>query len=290
MNYQLGQHSLTGARRVNQDRIATAEHNERLLMVLADGLGGYKGSEQAAEILVEAALKLFQRHARDERFDVREFISATASYAHKIINARVGGHREGARTTCVICVVDHGVARWGHAGDSRLYHYRAGRMRSRTVDHTTFETLDVDGLLSRERAHSSGLKSHLLSCVGGRQRPRLTIANPVPLEYGDTVLLCSDGLWEAYAPQDLLRCAKFDDLQEDLEEMLLAAEQTMGKRCDNLSAIALRWEQRPAPSRRTAAEGPAKKARAPTDTDPVRDEIERVEAFMRTIESRTRSD
>ncbi|OGI42972.1 MAG: hypothetical protein A2150_04115 [Candidatus Muproteobacteria bacterium RBG_16_64_11] len=58
------------------------------------------------------------------------------------------------------------------------------------------------------------------------------------------LLLCSDGLWEALKPAELLEFLKFDVLEEGVEEMLLAAERKMKSASDNLSAICLRWKDR----------------------------------------------
>ena len=242
MKYRLTQHTLAGARRENQDRIATMEGEHALLMVLADGLGGHEGGEQAASALVETFGRAFQKAARPVIAEPAVFLVLSVLAAHRRINARArrDGRPPSGRTTCVACLVQAGRAYWVHVGDSRLYHIRDGALLSRTLDHTTVEQLQQDGILETRK----GKKIHrqLMQCVGGPQRPRVAVGPETRLEPGDTLLLCSDGLWQAIPEPDLVAQLARPDLEESVEDLLIAAERRMRRRCDNLSAVALRWE------------------------------------------------
>jgi len=59
---------------------------------------------------------------------------------------------------------------------------------------------------------------------------------------GDVLLLCSDGVWEAHGPEELAKFLAGEDLEEVIEEILLAAQRKMKGGCDNISAVAFRWE------------------------------------------------
>lgn len=244
MKYQLASHSLAGGRATNQDRIVSAERDNAVLLVLADGLGGHEGGALAAEILTQTAQHAFEAVRQKTITKPSAFLALTIMQAHKAIFAR-GQAQEppiSPRTTCVLCLVQNGYAYWAHVGDSRLYHFRNGQVLSRTLDHTVTEQLHLDGLLSEEEMNRHPEKARLLKAVGGPNTPAVSLGEETPLQRGDVLLLCTDGLWEAFSAETLLGYLKYPSLDEGVEEMLLAAEQRMKERADNLSAICLRWQ------------------------------------------------
>ena len=78
---------------------------------------------------------------------------------------------------------------------------------------------------------------------GRTTTPSISFGEETALQLGDTLLLCSDGLWEAFTQGDILRYVQFQALDEGVEEMLFAAESKMKQACDNLSAVCLRWRE-----------------------------------------------
>jgi PPM family protein phosphatase len=243
MKYQLASHSLAGNRATNQDRVVCTERDNAVLMVLADGLGGHKGGALAAEILTQTALHAFEAVRQPVITKPSAFLALTILQAHKAISAR--GQAQvppiTPRTTCVLCLVQNGYAYWAHVGDSRLYHFRNGRPLTRTLDHTVTEQMHLDGLLSEEEMKRHPEKARLLKAVGGPHAPAVSLGEETVLQRNDTLLLCTDGLWEALSVDELYGFLKYSTLDEGIEEMLLAAEKRMKQRADNLSAICLRW-------------------------------------------------
>lgn len=246
MKYQLAQYSLTGARPANEDRVGAAERANAVLMVVADGLGGHSGGELAAQTLVDTVLRVFQRITQRVIEDPAAFLALTILQAHKAVAARGKMHVPplAARTTCVLCLVQNGYAYWGHVGDSRLYHFRKEKLLARTEDHTAIEQLRRDGLISEAEMSTHPRKSYLMQSVGGGNAPTIALGPETRLFPGDTLLLCSDGVWEAYTAEQLGANLSRARVDEALEDMLLAAEKNMGEACDNVSAVCLRWEDR----------------------------------------------
>jgi serine/threonine protein phosphatase PrpC len=244
MKYQLAYHSLAGGRATNQDRVTCVERDGSVLMVLADGLGGHEGGALAAETLVQTAQHAFEMIRQPVISKPSAFLALTIMQAHKAIVAH--GNRMvppiTPRTTCVLCLVQNGYAYWAHVGDSRLYHFRNGQMLRRTLDHTVTEQLHIDGLLSEEEMTRHPEKARLLKAVGGPRTPSISLGQETALQRGDTLLLCTDGLWEALTGGELAGFLKLESLEEGVEEMLLAAENRMKQKADNLSAICFRWE------------------------------------------------
>jgi len=243
MKYQLAYHSLAGGRATNQDRIVCVERDSAVLLVLADGLGGHAGGALAAETLTQTAQHAFESIRQKVITKPSAFLALTILQAHKAIVARGQAMNPpiSPRTTCVLCLIQNGYAYWAHVGDSRLYHFRDGHVLRRTLDHTLTEQMHLDGVLSEEEMKRHPEKARLLKALGGPHIPSISLGDETLLYPGDTLLLCTDGVWEALSAPQLSGFLKQESLEEGTEEMLFAAENLMKQKADNLSAIAFRW-------------------------------------------------
>lgn len=249
MKYQVAQLTSPGARSANEDRVGIAERKNAVLLVVADGLGGHTGGDMAAQTTVDTVLRLFHGIKQPRIADPFAFLALTMLKAHRTIvaNARVHVPPLEARTTCVLCLVQDGYAYWAHVGDSRLYHFRGTRLLKRTEDHSTIEELRRDGVITEEEMAHHPRKSYLLRSLGGRSDPRISLGEETPLQPGDTLLLCTDGLWEGLPAEDIASFLGTPRLEHGVEEMVYAAEKRMNETCDNVTVACLRWEDRPAP-------------------------------------------
>ena len=243
MKYELAQLSLRGARPTNQDRVAVAERDNAVLMVLADGLGGHRGGEIAAEILTQTLVHAFQSVRTPTIDRPSAFLALGILQAHQAILRRTKASLNTIqpRTTCVMCLAQNGYAYWAHVGDSRLYHVRHGRLKSRTQDHSTVEELRKDGLVSEDEMLNHPQKGKLTICVGGPNKPKISLGEETALARDDVLLLCSDGVWETHTGEELLGIVGRGSTDEAVEELLFSAERKAGDHCDNVSAICLRW-------------------------------------------------
>jgi len=246
MDFAISQLTRIGARETNEDRAAYVRSRESLLLVLADGMGGHAYGEVAAEIAVRTLAKSFQREAQPRLERPGAFLEETLMAAHLAIVEQALADRleEIPGTTCVACVVQEGQAWWGHAGDSRLYHLRDGRVLARTRDQTlTRQMADLAGLSEEEEAALAG-RNILYSCIGGYGSPELDLAAPVTLAGGDVLLLCSDGLWGPFSDHEVGAVLATASLAQALAQFAAEAEVRNGYLCDNITAIALAWGRR----------------------------------------------
>jgi serine/threonine protein phosphatase PrpC len=243
MRYDVAHHSARGGRPTNQDRVAVAERDSAILMVLADGLGGHRGGEIAAEILTHTLVHAFNAVRAKIIERPSAFLALGILQAHQAIlrRSKASLNTIQPRTTCVTCLIQNGYAYWAHVGDSRLYHFRHGRLKQRTQDHSTVEDLRKDGLVSEEEMRNHPQKGKLTICVGGPNKPTISLGEETALARDDLLLLCSDGVWEALAPEELLKILEHGSIDEAVEEVLFSAERKAGDHCDNVSAVCLRW-------------------------------------------------
>ena len=171
MRFSIFQESRKGGRQANQDRTSYAYTRDALLMVVADGMGGHLHGEVASQIAVQFLTEAFQREAKPKLADPLGFLQKSITDAHFALGdyAEARGLIESPRTTCVACVVQDSTAFWAHAGDSRLYHIREGRIQAQTRDHSRVQML-VDQGRVREEAVAAIRIATRSSTASGRPR------------------------------------------------------------------------------------------------------------------------
>jgi len=244
MQFAIYQDSRRGSRRSNQDRIAYCYSKEALLLLLADGMGGHLHGEVAAQLAAQFISEAFRREAKPTLGDPVLFLRQAMSGAHRAIleHASAAGLAESPRTTCVACVVQDSLACWAHAGDSRLYHIREGRIAAQTKDHSHVQRLIDEGRI-REEAYGAHPERNLIySCLGSNAPPQVDVSEQTRLDLGDTLLLCSDGLWGPLSGKIICAALQRSGIMQAVPELLDEAERRAGRSCDNLSAIAVTWE------------------------------------------------
>ncbi len=244
MKFSIYQESRIGRRRSNQDRIAHCYSRDALLMVLADGMGGHLHGEVAAQIAVQYIAESFQREARPSLADPLRFLEAAILNAHEAVADYTADHDlpDAPRTTCVACVVQDNIACWAHAGDSRLYLLREGRVLARTRDHSRVQLMVDDGLLSEDEALRHPARNRVYSCLGGEIAPQVDFSRRTPLMAGDVLLLCSDGFWAPLGDEEIARGYGGGEVAATTPALMTQAEELAGSLCDNLSVIAVRWD------------------------------------------------
>ncbi len=238
--------SLIGGRDDNQDRSAVAASADSALLVVSDGMGGHSDGALAAETAVKLVVEAFW-HQSQPLLDPQGFLHMTLGRAHQaVVNIGLDvpmEHRP--RATIAVCIVQDGCAWWGHIGDSRIYLLRKGRVAERTRDHSHVEFLIRERVITAEQALAHPMRNFVECCLGGEAwLPEMTIGGMRRLNTGDTLLLCSDGLWggldEAYIATTLSRAAP-DTLQAALNDLAARAVAANGPNSDNTSGAVLRW-------------------------------------------------
>lgn len=242
MKYVVYQASRCGGRPYNEDRVGYAYTPDALLLVLADGMGGHARGEIAAQLTVQVITGLFNAQAKPTLDDMAGFLLDGIYAAHDAINEYAMRHKlpEPPRTTCVACVVQNGKACWAHVGDSRLYHFSRTEMRFRTRDHSAVQQMVDDGLIDEDQMNTHPDRNKLYNSVGGYMLPDIELDQPVHLDDGDVLFMCSDGVWGELQNKEILATLRAYPLERALKQMLDHAEFRGGQYGDNLSAVAMR--------------------------------------------------
>lgn len=260
--YQHAQVSLLGTRKINQDRCAIFRAGDNLLLALADGLGGHPRGEVAAQILLDSAEELFH-HIHFAAGNAESFLQSIFNETHDRIQAFGQGQQPPLtpRTTGVLVLVQRGQASWMHIGDSRLYAFRQGRLLFRTRDHSFVEKMRAEGLLNEAEALHHPKRHYLTLSIGGPGVcPKGQFGEGLRLLPGDLLVASTDGFWGHLEEQEIASSLSADlPLRSHLEHLARQAERRAGTRCDNITALALRWIARPGahPSNTVSGKRPA---------------------------------
>lgn len=255
MKYQLGQASRLGNRMVNEDRIGVAESDDAVLLVVADGMGGYRGGQVASKALVNRMLQQFRRH----QFPVENpvtYLRELISDAHLAV-IRAGSEQYPPiepRTTCVVCLIQAGKAWWAHVGDSRLYWFRGGKVQERTIDHSKIEEMRRKGELSDKEMDKHPQRHLVTRCIGFQQLPPIpAISQGAELEAEDMLLLCSDGLWGSVDEDLIINTLAEHSLDKAVEGIAYQAEFKAYPTSDNISVVAFQWISNEPPEKKSAS-------------------------------------
>lgn len=245
MRFTIYQESRQGGRANNEDRTTYCYSRDALMMAVADGMGGHHYGEVAAQIAIQTLADTFQREARPLLADPFRFLQKSLTNAHHAILDYTAQHRlkDTPRTTCVACIVQDNVAYWAHTGDSRLYLMRNGRVIAQTKDHSRIRVLIEEGMITEAQAAVHPDRNKIYSCLGSPTSPEIEFSRKTPLEHGDILLLCTDGLWGVTSGDLMAVALKGTNLLQAIPMLLSQAEIKGGAHGDNLSAVAVRWEE-----------------------------------------------
>ncbi|WP_416401718.1 PP2C family protein-serine/threonine phosphatase [Alicycliphilus denitrificans] len=239
MKFSVFQLSRRGGREKNEDRMGYCYTRASALFVLADGMGGHPKGEVAAQIAIQTVSAMFQHEARPVLHDVPEFLSAALLAAHHQIlgYASHKGMLDTPRTTLVVAVAQGGCAHWIHCGDSRLYLVRDGELLMRTRDHS-YQELRSAAMAGLGHAN----RNVLFTCLGSPTKPLFDTAGPVPLQEGDRLLLCSDGLWSQLDDAAIARQIARQAVSHAVPDLVEDALRRGGDASDNVTVVAMEWE------------------------------------------------
>ncbi len=245
MKFSVYQASRIGGRNYNQDRVAYAYSDKALLLVLADGMGGHLHGEVAAQITIHTFMRAFAQAAQPRVPEPGEFLREIVRRAHEDIIEYARAQHLGGNpgTTCVAALVQDGQVCWAHAGDSRFYLLRGGKVAAVTRDHSVVRQWADWGIISPDEMKTHPDRNKITNCLGGVENMFYVESAPavVPLQPGDVLLLCSDGLWGHLADTDIAAPFSAAPLPVTLEQLMDRALLLGGARADNTTAVVARW-------------------------------------------------
>jgi serine/threonine protein phosphatase PrpC len=219
-------------RQNNEDALLVGEGADETLFAVADGIGGFEAGEVASSIAI-GVLKRLQPDA--------SFEEAITEANRRILAAGRGDEKLSGMGTTVVAVRFGGtqaepVAEVAHVGDSRAYLVREGEMRPVTEDHSLVAELVRNGDLTKAQAAEHPQKNLITRALGADEEVDVDTA-VLPVEAGDRLLLCSDGLSDMVPEARISEIAREspDDPERTSRSLLSAALDAGGN--DNITVV-----------------------------------------------------
>ena len=187
-------------RTLNEDTIAwitphdqSVAANHGSLALVADGMGGHAAGEVASAL----AADVIRRQYYDFDGPVPKVLASAFAAANRAILEYAADHPDckGMGTTCTVLAFRDGKAWLAHIGDSRAYLLRDGTLHQLSEDQTLVAKLVSEGTMTQEQAAHSPIHNVILQALGTSLNMKPIIsAKGVPLQLGDVLILCSDGV------------------------------------------------------------------------------------------------
>lgn len=211
---------------------------DQLLAIVADGMGGHQAGDVASQMATSVIQKKWQEcKLLSSPEEAEIWLSATVQEINNTIFEQANSKEEcqGMGTTAVIAICTDDFATVSHVGDSRCYILNENGFKQITDDHSLVNELVRSGQISKDDADQHPRKNVLLKALGTETNITADTIS-IGWEYGNKLLLCSDGLTNKVTDDELLQFTQLEqDIKTSGDEMIKLANERGGE--DNISLV-----------------------------------------------------
>ena len=179
----------------NQDRMGRFASRLGDLYIVVDGMGGHKGGAAAAGMAIDGLESNLENvpDGVSPGIAIQEAAQRTNAAIYQKANDG-DAETSGMGATLVLGLLRDGQLITAHAGDSRAYLFRGGKLKRLTHDHSLVQNMIDHSMLTEEQARDHPDASVITRAFGQKPDIEVEIGPPLPLREGDGILLCTDGL------------------------------------------------------------------------------------------------
>lgn len=225
-------------RRENQDRVAKfTAPDGTLLVVVADGIGGSRSGDVAAQITVDHLGRQFQAASPNSSLEaIRWFAREVQLINDEILQKSTENPKyQGMGTTLVAAIIFDQAMVVANIGDSRGYVLHDNLLTQVTIDHSLVNELVKHGDITEEEARNYPQNNIITRAIGVSADARIEV-NRFDLGAGDQILLCSDGLSKMITREQMMGVLESDlSLTEKCSQLIKMANEAGGP--DNITVL-----------------------------------------------------
>jgi protein phosphatase len=233
----------------NEDSYMTRP--EAGIWAVADGMGGHEDGDLASKTVIEALQSIErQDSAADLLSRCKDRVAGANERLRELSRAR-GGATIGATLAVLLAFDGHYACVW--SGDSRIYMVRKGQIAQISRDHTELQYLLSEGSITPEEAKTWRGSNVITRAIGVFDQPELEIKSGV-LQFGDSFIICSDGLTNHVGDEEILDSVSANVSQQACDR-LIALTLERGA-TDNVTVVVVRYQSDGSPTADSDAEAP----------------------------------
>ena len=225
----------------NEDSVIIVKnHNNEILLAVADGMGGHRGGEIASSIVISNIGKEFKELGKlGSKEDAILWIKNVVSEANVQIYKYTEENPEsqGMGTTIVLAVLTDEYLLFGNIGDSSGYVYKDNAIHKITNDHTLVNLLLKSGEITEEEAKDHPRKNVLMKALGATTTVEMDIFDVETDVEG--IFLCSDGLTNMLDDEQIAKVLNEETAPEEKVNKLIVKANNRGG-TDNISVAFLK--------------------------------------------------
>ncbi len=270
LQFELSGSQIDGARDYQEDaflitNLTDANGNAAALIIIADGMGGHAAGNVASNMAVQA----FNKHV-SQNYPVdnpAEILYECVIKANNSIKETVKETPalSGMGCTMVAAIFEAGKLWWASVGDSHLYLVRNKTLKKINADHSYGGFLDRMAAAGTPVEPEAGLaRNMLMSAVTGDEINEIDVsAEPMQLQAGDRIMLCSDGM-DTLSDGKMIQFSDWSGSPKECVEALLSAVKDAGMpKQDNATIVVIDVKEKAAAAAPAPEPKPATVAAAP---------------------------
>jgi protein phosphatase len=237
-------------REKNEDSLAAVTLNQASevgsqtigVYAVADGLGGQASGEVASKLAVRTAVWQLMGDVAQVGNDMpehyRQWLEGAVTLANRVVRKQAHEENTNMGTTLVMAVVVGNDVHIANVGDSRAYLISPTRLRQITHDQSLVQSLVDAGTITPEEAVNHPNRNVLTQAVGAQAEVTVDLFNET-LEDNESLLLCSDGLWNTLGDSEIIHIVRSATTPRAACQALVDACNAKGA-LDNIAAVLVR--------------------------------------------------
>lgn len=247
----------TGNRKYQQDavyispsKVLASNKKTRVLALVCDGMGGMSDGGRASQTAIEMMVQGFKKIEKMPELNIPYFFQQGIKAIDQVIYDFPKEDGRGSGTTMAACIAEDNKLYWASVGDSRIYIIRGNQMQQVTRDHNYrlhLQELVHTGQISEEEADATRQKEALISYLGMGNVSLMDInSQPFEMQYGDVVMLCSDGITKTLTDEQIKKIITADAVKPEQKAKALvdAATHMNSHSQDNTTVALIHYQER----------------------------------------------